>query len=219
MKILIGILISSLFFNGYFALHEYNRTRVVSVSDGDSVQLADGRRVRLLGVDAPEKGRCLADEAREKLVGLVKGKHVRLKDRVTDDYGRVLAIVIVEDFPTWIAYLQGRTDPLVNRVMIASGLAKYTFSASDAYKETLKAAYEEAKSRNLGIFSSTCRGKTPVTDCIIKGNVRAGEKIYHVPTCDNYDQTIIDESFGDRWFCTETQAQIAGFTKASGCRP
>jgi len=208
----------SLLLNIVLISQNYARTRVVSVPDGDSVQLADGRRVRLLGIDAPERDRCMAEEARNKLISLAKGKHVRLKDIVTDDYGRVLAIVIVEDFPTWISYLQGKTDPLVNRVMLASGLAKYTFSASEGYKETLKSAYEEAKSRNLGIFSSRCRSKTPVTDCIIKGNVRAGEKTYHLPTCDNYTQTIIDESFGDHWFCSETEAKAAGFTKASGCR-
>lgn len=95
---------------------------------------------------------------------LASGKHVRLKDIVTDDYGRVLAIVIVEDFPTWISYLsdraQGRAlklDPLVNRAMLAAGLARNTFSAAKDYAPTLKKAYEEAKSKKLGIFSAVCR--------------------------------------------------------------
>lgn len=194
----------------------YERMRVVSVPDGDSIQLSDGRRVRLLGIDAPEKGRCLSEEARKELRGFVLRKHVRLKDTVTDDYGRVLAIVIIEDVPTWIAYLRGKTDPLVNRVMLAKGLAKNTFSATRDYKATLKNASDEAKMENRGIYSSLCR--TAPTDCFIKGNIRDGKKTYHVPGCDNYAQTLIDEAFGDQWFCTETEAVTAGFTKAGGCR-
>jgi endonuclease YncB( thermonuclease family) len=45
-----------------------------------------------MSIDALESGRCMADEAREKLRNLVLRKHVMLKDTVTDDYGRVLAI-------------------------------------------------------------------------------------------------------------------------------
>jgi endonuclease YncB( thermonuclease family) len=210
-----GIFICSLLFNFVFLVQNYNRTRVVAVPDGDSIQLSDGRRVRLLGIDAPEKGRCMADEAREKLKSLIFGKHVRLKDTVTDDYGRVLAIVIVEDFPTWISYLTKKTDPLVNRVMLASGLAKNTFSASTDYAPTLKKASDLAKARNIGIY--TCRTQ-PTGDCTIKGNVRDGEKKYYLSECQSYRQVIVDEAYGDHWFCTEAEAIAAGFTKAAGCR-
>lgn len=200
------VMIISVILNFFFIRQEYARTRVVAVPDGDSIQLADGRRVRLLGIDAPERGRCLADEAREKLRSFVLRKHVRLKDTVTDDYGRVLAIVIV--WPNFV----------VNRAMLSAGLARNTFSAEKDYAPTLKQAYEEAKSKKLGIFSAVCRTSEPSGECTIKGNVRDSQKIYHLPGCDNYAQTIIDEAFGDRWFCSEAEAITAGFTKASGCR-
>lgn len=231
--------ILSVFLNLFFIRQNYERARVVAVPDGDSLQLADGRRVRLLGIDAPERGRCLAGEARDELRRLVLGKHVRLKDIVTDDYGRVLAIVIVEDFPTWISYLAmhfhwsdwfigriGRiqySDPLVNRGMLAAGLARDTFSAEKDYAPTLKQAYDTAKSQKLGIFSSVCR-TLATGECTIKGNVRDGKKTYHLPAqaglpvCDNYTQVIVDEAFGDHWFCNEVDAQAAGFVRASGCR-
>jgi len=50
----------------------------------------------------------------------------------------------------------------------------------------------------------------------IKGNVgyNSGEKIYHVPGQDYYDETIINPSYGERWFCTEQEAQSAGWRKA-----
>ncbi|MCX6791988.1 MAG: thermonuclease family protein [Candidatus Gottesmanbacteria bacterium] len=218
------VVVISVALNFTFICQEYERTRVTAVPDGDSLQLADGRRVRLLGIDAPEIGRCLADEARDELRSLVLGKHVRLKDIVTDDYGRVLAIVIVEDFPTWVSYMRSRIlglplspDPLVNRGMLSAGLARDTFSAPKDYAPTLKQAYDDAKSKKIGIFSSVCRTE-PSGDCLIKGNIRDGKKTYHLPACDNYTQVIVDEAFGDHWFCSEAEAQAAGFVRASGCR-
>jgi hypothetical protein len=55
----------------------------------------------------------------------------------------------------------------------------------------------------------------PDPDCVIKGNIsRSGERIYHVPGQQHYDQTHIDESRGQRWFCSEEEAQAAGWRRA-----
>jgi len=51
----------------------------------------------------------------------------------------------------------------------------------------------------------------PSPDCRIKGNVSSSGKIYHVPGHGSYDQTVIDESKGERWFCTEEEARAAGW--------
>ena len=56
------------------------------------------------------------------------------------------------------------------------------------------------------------------TDCVIKGNINwEGEKIYHLPGCASYDRTKIDESRGERWFCSEEEAVAAGWRKAKNC--
>ncbi|MBI4384921.1 MAG: thermonuclease family protein [Nitrospinae bacterium] len=52
-------------------------------------------------------------------------------------------------------------------------------------------------------------------DCRIKGNInRKKEKIYHVPGGQWYGKTQIDESQGERWFCSEEEAARAGWRKA-----
>jgi endonuclease YncB( thermonuclease family) len=52
-------------------------------------------------------------------------------------------------------------------------------------------------------------------NCDIKGNISAkGERIYHVPGQKYYERTIITEGKGERWFCTEADAQAAGWRKA-----
>ena len=49
-------------------------------------------------------------------------------------------------------------------------------------------------------------------DCLIKGNIGSGGKrIYHVPGSASYADTKIDESKGERWFCSEDEARAAGF--------
>ncbi|MDF2143755.1 hypothetical protein [Knoellia sp. p5-6-4] len=52
----------------------------------------------------------------------------------------------------------------------------------------------------------------PSSACLIKGNISSeGEKIYHVPGGDFYDQTQISLSKGERWFCSESGAAGAGW--------
>ncbi len=52
-------------------------------------------------------------------------------------------------------------------------------------------------------------------DCVVKGNIsRSGERIYHMPFHQHYDQTKIDESAGERWFCSEVEALAGGWRRA-----
>ena len=54
------------------------------------------------------------------------------------------------------------------------------------------------------------------TDAVIKGNVdvHTGDRIYHVPGSLFYSTTVIDETQGDTWFCTETEAITAGWKRS-----
>lgn len=55
----------------------------------------------------------------------------------------------------------------------------------------------------------------PDPSCAIKGNVNSsGERIYHVPGGAFYNRTDIKPEEGDRWFCTEAEAQAAGFRRS-----
>lgn len=51
--------------------------------------------------------------------------------------------------------------------------------------------------------------------CNIKGNVSTkGERIYHVPGQEYYDETVIQSSHGERWFCSEEEARAAGWRRS-----
>lgn len=203
--LLIGGFILSLGINLYYFFRERNMNIVVKVVDGDSLDLSDGRRIRLLGIDAPEREKCAAYKAKEKLIQLALNKRIRLRNVVTDDYGRILANVYVGNI-------------LVNKILVAQGLAKFVYVKSPVYEE-MKKAQDYARSQKLGIYSPACRKTSPqLVGCDIKGNNREGKKTYHLPNCPNYKEVIIDESYGDQWFCTEDEAIAVGFQKTHGCK-
>lgn len=54
------------------------------------------------------------------------------------------------------------------------------------------------------------------TSCNIKGNISyyGGERIYHVPGQEYYSATRISLLKGERWFCSEAEAQAAGWRRA-----
>jgi len=53
-------------------------------------------------------------------------------------------------------------------------------------------------------------------DCNIKGNVSidSGERIFHVPGQKYYLVTKISPAYGERWFCSESEARNAGWRKS-----
>lgn len=62
---------------------------------------------------------------------------------------------------------------------------------------------------------STTSSTTKKPGCEIKGNISSsGERIYHMPGQRFYDKTVISESAGERWFCTEDEAIAAGWRKS-----
>jgi endonuclease YncB( thermonuclease family) len=70
---------------------------VQTIEDGDTFTLQNGRSVRLLGVNAPERGSSTYVAAQQTLANLLNNKQVYLEyDRYQDDkYGRILAWVWV----------------------------------------------------------------------------------------------------------------------------
>jgi len=74
--------------------------RVVRVSDGDTVTLLiDGRiqqKIRLAGIDAPEKAQPFGDRAKQRLSALVYGKTVTVVGAKQDRYSRLIAKILVD---------------------------------------------------------------------------------------------------------------------------
>ncbi len=95
---------------------------VAAVTDGDTLRLANGESVRLVGIDAPEQGRCGSVRATDLLTRLVEGQRVALAAPVDDRdrYGRLLRYV---NLGTMDAGLR----------MIKNGLAVARYDSRDGY--------------------------------------------------------------------------------------
>jgi hypothetical protein len=73
---------------------------VVSVLDGDTIEVLHNtrpERVRLSGIDCPEKGQAYSNRAKQAASALVFGKDIILQTHGQDKYGRTLADVISWD--------------------------------------------------------------------------------------------------------------------------
>lgn len=84
------------------------RSRVTRVIDGDTVELRNGRGVRLLGIDTPEEGECGYDAATRHLERLVLGHRVRLVRATenTDRYDRLLRYVLTRHLDAGLRQIQ-----------------------------------------------------------------------------------------------------------------
>lgn len=96
---------------------------VASVTDGDTIELVGGARVRLIGIDTPERGECGFGEASALLRSLIAGRPVQLVPGARDDrdrFGRLLRYVEVDgvDLNLW---------------MINSGRAIARYDSRDGY--------------------------------------------------------------------------------------
>lgn len=142
-----AILIGLVFWSA--VLEAAERVTVKRVSDGDTVQLTDGRAVRYIGINAPEidharnAAQPLGFEARAYNAQLVEGRTVRLEldaERL-DDYGRTLAYVFLPD------------GTLVNESLLQSGLAFCLYRLPNVkYESRLLAAQRSAMRAGRGLW-------------------------------------------------------------------
>lgn len=193
------------------------------IIDGDSFEV--GRiGVRLFGVDAPEGSqpctrdgrpwRC-GDAAAAELRRLVGSREVVCQRRDEDTYGRIVAVCRV-----------GTTD--LGAEMVRAGLAVAYRRYSDDYVDEERSAQAARRGVWAGQFiapeeyrrddRSNRQSQVQRRDgCYIKGNINGdGERIYHTPESSSYRNTEIDDSRGERWFCTEAEARRAGWRAPRG---
>ncbi len=75
--------------------------KVVKITDGDTLYVLDGNyqqhKIRLAGIDAPERKQAYGLASRKHLASIVAGKRVRVKYQKRDRYGRIVGKVWVGD--------------------------------------------------------------------------------------------------------------------------
>lgn len=133
---------------------------VREVEDGDTFQLQNGSRVRMMGIDSPDRGEKDYKEAAEVLSSLILNKRVWLEyDRYLDDqHGRILAWIWVacEGNPKFedrmymrLSYNRSREGLKENPVgckkgkLVQEELVRENIARVETYKDRGELKYEE----------------------------------------------------------------------------
>ena len=128
----------------------YDFYSVKTVYDGDTVQLEDGRKIRLLGINTPEvqhrdkPTEAGGEEAKAWLINKLQHTKVRLEigEEKTDKYGRTLAHLFTEE------------KEHINLSLVKAGLATISiYPPNLLYVDELRAAEQQAEQHQLGIWN------------------------------------------------------------------
>jgi endonuclease YncB( thermonuclease family) len=131
--------------------------RVVAVTDGDTIKVLDvdnsSHKIRLSGIDAPERSQPFGGASRKKLESMVAGKQVIVYPIKYDRYGRILGNVWVQpvDCPRC-----GKTLH-VNHAQVLAGMAwwyrYYADEQSEEDRGRFESAEREAIARKWGLWA------------------------------------------------------------------
>lgn len=192
-----------------------------TVVDGNTLIVGE-QRVRLSGVDAPEmKQTCIADgaiwdcgsDAADALANKIGQSTVFCRGGTRDPNGDLVAVCF-----------SGRDD--INQWLVMEGWAVANRFDSGDYTDEESVARMSRRGIWRGEFmlpSLWREGKRvagevvaeQTGECLVKGDLNdRGVRIYYEPGHGAYESVEIDESGGERWFCTAEEAQRHGFRPA-----
>ncbi|MCG8343900.1 MAG: thermonuclease family protein [Chlorobiales bacterium] len=222
------LVLSLLFFGITKESTETIAGKVVSVSDGDTVTLLiDGQqeKIRLEGIDCPEKGQAFGRRAKQFTSDMVFGKMVSLKRLKKDRYGRTLGWIQVD-------------GEILNIELIRAG---YAWHYKESSSPVLSLLEKEARQKRKGLWiednpltpwnyrklprnkhmligsynkQETVPSKTPgdKQGLIFRGNVKSHK--FHKPGCLSYTcKNCIKE------FSSIDEAISAGYEPCRKCIP
>lgn len=216
-------------------VHAETLTGTIRVVDADTIEISS-LDIRLVGIDAPEMDQpCFDPSGATRACGEIATALVRRAyDSRTgrcdvegrDRFGRALAV----------CHSDGRE---INADLVRRGIARI-YRAGMRYEDS-RYIVEQAEAMQFarGFWADEMQdpadwragrpagapaggpegGPVPrarAGGCDIKGNISDNGLLYHVPGGRSYGPTRIDEARGEQWFCSETEAQAAGWTRAGG---
>jgi endonuclease YncB( thermonuclease family) len=189
--------------------------KVVHIADGDTLTILTNAnqqvKIRLAGIDTPEKAQPFGNKAKQVLAALTFQKQASIEVETKDKYGRTVGRVIVNGID-------------INAELVRQGIAwvyrKYTND------QMLYALEAEAKQAKRGLWATEYpiepwlwrKGRRTVEHdtSIVKGMIIGNKNshIYHLPNCQSY--YAVSEK-NRVLFTNEELAKANGYRKAGNC--
>lgn len=199
--------------------------KVVNVADGDTITILDGsktqHKIRLYGIDTPERGQAFGNVAQEFTSNLTAGKIVDVIPYDTDKYGRTVGVVLVN----------GQN---VNQQLISAGYAwQYGKYCKESFCNDWSNLEQEARDTKRGLWTEAAptapwdyrTGKTASytsrdsQDTLLTaaggsyhGNVNS--HVFHESSCRYYNCKNCVQNFA-----SQDEAINAGYRPCKICRP
>ena len=120
---------------------------VVGISDGDTITVLDKlskeHKVRLMGIDAPEKSQAFGNEAKQTLLNYIYKKEVSVEYKKLDKYKRIVGKVTVDGQDICLQLI---------RDGMAWHYTEYKKEQSKTDRYLYREAEEKARQVNLGLW-------------------------------------------------------------------
>ena len=193
----------------------------MKIADGDTITVLTPSKkqikIRLYGVDTPEKKQDFGQKAKQFTIGLVAGKQVDVETIDTDRYGRTVGIVSV-----------GKV--CLNVELLKNGYAwQYGAYCKKSFCGDWKKFETTARNRKIGLWSNphaqapwdfrrgvkkghTQSKKNDVSDGKYHGNIKSHK--FHRPGCKHYNCRNCNVIFNSR-----EDAINLGYTGCGLCKP
>jgi micrococcal nuclease len=194
----ISLFLVFLFIAGQAPAREFF-VHVLKGLDGDSLLLSNHEQVRLLGIDAPEKGEPWAEQARSFTKMEVEGKDVLLETgpEERDHYHRILAYV----------YCDGH---FLNQELLQWGLAHvYIKQKGERFAQQFIEVQRVAIQQKIGEWSEP----DPTTGPVFSSG---RSYVFHRDSCSWLGK--VSKRHRVRW-ATRTDALLAGLSPCRSCKP
>lgn len=129
---------------------------VVSIADGDTITVLDANnqqhKIRLSGIDAPEKAQPFGEHSKQNLAAMVFNKDISVEWNKRDRYGRIIGKVMVQ--PSDCQKCLKTLD--TGHAQIIAGLAwwyrKYAKEQSPQDRGSYESDEQEARARHLSLW-------------------------------------------------------------------
>lgn len=127
--------------------------KVVSVADGDTITVLDSQKtqhkIRLQGIDAPERAQAFGNKSKQSLHEMVHGKQVTVDYQKKDKYGRVVGKILLNSTDVCLEQLKRG---------MAWHYKQYANEQPKEDRETYSLAEHQAKTELIGLW----KDKQPV---------------------------------------------------------